>query len=49
MQRRQALRDLVLEGVLAVMEKSTPRALEKRLSIYLNGEERTNPVPVTVQ
>ncbi|MES2394210.1 MAG: flagellar motor protein [Acidobacteriota bacterium] len=52
MQRRQTLRELVLEGVVAVMEKSTPRALEKRLAIYLDGVRQAPtaaPTPVVVQ
>ena len=45
MQRRQTLREMVLEGVVGVMEKSTPRAMEKRLAVYLHEVSRASPAP----
>ncbi|SEF63487.1 chemotaxis protein MotA [Bryocella elongata] len=33
--RRQAMRELALEGVIAILEKNTPRAVEKRLACFL--------------
>jgi chemotaxis protein MotA len=34
-ERRQAMRELALEGVVAIIEKNTQRAVEKRLACYL--------------
>lgn len=33
--RRQVMRELALEGVVAILEKNTPRAVEKRLACFL--------------
>jgi chemotaxis protein MotA len=34
-ERRQVMRELVLEGVVAIVEKNTQRAVEKRLACFL--------------
>jgi len=46
-ERRQAMRELALEGVIAILEKNTPRAVEKRLACFL-PEAPTEPVAVAV-
>jgi chemotaxis protein MotA len=35
LQRRQVLRELMLEGVVAIVDNTNPRALETKLSVYL--------------
>ncbi|MDQ2926200.1 MAG: MotA/TolQ/ExbB proton channel family protein, partial [Acidobacteriota bacterium] len=42
-ERRQVLRELMLEGVLAIVEKTNPRVLEAKLSVYL-----AKPIPLTL-
>jgi chemotaxis protein MotA len=41
MQRKQVIRELMLEGVISIIEKTTPRALEAKLSVYRSG-----PAPI---
>lgn len=36
MQRRQVLRELILDGVTGLVEKTNPRVLEAKLSVYLS-------------
>jgi chemotaxis protein MotA len=36
MHRKQELRDLMLDGVIAIVEKMSPRVLESKLSVYLD-------------
>lgn len=42
--RRQARREMMLEGVLEIIEKSSPGAIESKLSVYLNEPARPRPV-----
>jgi chemotaxis protein MotA len=35
--RKQVLRELMLEGVISIVEKTNPRFLEARLAPYLDG------------
>jgi chemotaxis protein MotA len=46
MRRRQVLRELVLEGVLAIVDRTNPRVLEERLMIYLREAERQRESPI---
>ena len=41
MRRRQVLRELILDGVIAIVNGTSPRALEEKLAVYL-----TRPVPI---
>lgn len=34
MQRKQVLRELMLDGVISIMEKTSPRALQAKLAVY---------------
>ncbi|MGA2671852.1 MAG: flagellar motor protein [Terracidiphilus sp.] len=36
MQRKQVLRELILDGVISIVEKTNPRVLQSNLSVYLN-------------
>ena len=36
MRRKQALRELILDGVIAIVEKTNPRILESKLAVYLD-------------
>jgi chemotaxis protein MotA len=36
MQRKQTLRELMLDGVICIVEKTNPRVLEAKLAVYLN-------------
>jgi chemotaxis protein MotA len=36
MRRRQVLRELILDGVLSIVERTNPRILETKLTVYLN-------------
>ncbi len=45
MHRRQVLRELMLEGVLAIVERTSPRVLEAKLAVYVEGPARK---PVTL-
>jgi chemotaxis protein MotA len=49
MHRRQVLRELMLEGVLAVVDRTNPRVLEARLAVYLHESVRPNPVTLAGQ
>jgi chemotaxis protein MotA len=40
MRRKQVLRELMLEGVLSIVENTNPKALETKLSVYLIGPAR---------
>ncbi len=42
-ERRQVVRELMLEGVLAIVEKTNPRVLEAKLAVYL-----AKPIPLTL-
>lgn len=47
MQRRQVLRELILDGVTSIVERENPRVLEAKLAVYRNrpaGEERAKLV-----
>jgi len=44
MHRRQVLRELILEGVLAISDRMSPRVLEARLAVYLDGKGQARPV-----
>jgi len=35
MQRKQVLRELMLDGVISIVERTNPRALESKLGVYL--------------
>jgi chemotaxis protein MotA len=35
MRRKQVLRELMLDGVIAIVERTNPRALESKLGVYL--------------
>jgi chemotaxis protein MotA len=37
MRRKQVLRELMLDGVIAIVEKTNPRILESNLGVYLSG------------
>jgi len=37
MHRNQVLREMILEGVLAILDNRNPKALEAKLSVYLSG------------
>jgi chemotaxis protein MotA len=37
MHRNQVLREMMLEGVLAILDNRNPKALESKLSVYLNS------------
>jgi chemotaxis protein MotA len=41
MRRKQVLRELILDGVVAIVNGTSPRALEEKLAVYL-----TRPAPV---
>ncbi|HEY0309000.1 MAG TPA: flagellar motor protein [Acidobacteriaceae bacterium] len=47
MHRRQVMRELMLEGVIGIVDNTNPRALEKKLSAYLH-EPRHAPVATLV-
>jgi chemotaxis protein MotA len=36
MRRKQVLRELMLDGVISIVERINPRALESRLGVYLS-------------
>jgi chemotaxis protein MotA len=36
MRRRQVLRELILDGVVSIVDRTNPRAIESKLSVYLN-------------
>jgi chemotaxis protein MotA len=45
MRRKQVLRELILDGVIAIVEKTNPRILESKLAVYLGRsalEVKTN-------
>jgi len=44
--RRQILRELMLEGILAIVEKTNPRVLESKLAVYISGHAQ--PAPLTL-
>jgi chemotaxis protein MotA len=44
MNRRQVLRELMLEGILAIVDRTNPRVLEAKLSVYLRDGIRSVPV-----
>jgi chemotaxis protein MotA len=37
MRRRQVLRELILDGVVSIVERTNPRVLEARLTVYLDA------------
>ena len=39
MQRKQVLRELILDGVICIVEKTNPRVLEAKLGVYLSRPE----------
>lgn len=41
MQRKQVIRELMLEGVISIVEKVNPRFLEAKLAPYLGGHAQT--------
>lgn len=44
MKRKQVLRELILDGVIAIVERANPRILEAKLSVY-----RTRPAPAEIK
>jgi chemotaxis protein MotA len=44
MHRKQVLRELILEGVLAISDRISPRVLEAKLAVYLDGKAPAMPV-----
>jgi len=40
MRRKQVLRELILDGVSSIVERTNPRALESKLTVYLNRPTR---------
>ena len=46
MQARQSRRELMLEGVIQIVERINPKALEARLSLYVQESPRPRPVAV---
>ena len=44
MQRKQVLRELMLDGVISIVEKTNPRALEAKLSVYRSGPAQMEKV-----
>jgi chemotaxis protein MotA len=42
MRRNQVLRELIVNGVILIVEKTNPRIVESRLSVYLNGAQMEN-------
>jgi chemotaxis protein MotA len=36
MRRRQVLRELILDGVISIVERTNPRVIESKLAVYLN-------------
>lgn len=43
-ERRQVMRELMIEGVVAIVERTNPRAIEARLSVYLPPKARLEAV-----
>jgi chemotaxis protein MotA len=43
-QRRQVLREMMLEGVTSIVDKVNPRVLEARLAVYLNRTAEAAPM-----
>jgi len=41
MRRKQVLRELILDGVICIVEKTNPRVLEAKLAVYLSGHAGT--------
>lgn len=37
MERKQVLRELIVDGVISIVERTSPRVLESKLSVYLNS------------
>ena len=48
-QRRHAQREMILEGILQIMERINPSALEAKLTMYLHEPPRPKPVPVAAR
>ena len=48
MQRRQVLRELMLDGVISIVEKTNSRALESKLSVYRSGPAQSEKVKLVV-
>jgi len=44
MLRKQVLRELILDGVISIIEKTNPRALEEKLSAYRSGPAPSHKV-----
>jgi chemotaxis protein MotA len=42
MRRRQVLRELILDGVIAIVDRTNPRVIESKLAVYLS---RSAPSP----
>ena len=50
MRRKQVLRELILDGVLAIVERKSPRSLETELSVYLSRTPtRVTPDPAVLE
>jgi chemotaxis protein MotA len=47
MHRKQVLRELILDGVVSIVERTSPRVLEAKLAVYLNrqGNAKDKPIP----
>lgn len=39
MHRKQVLREMIVDGIVCIVERSSPRVLESKLSVYLNSSE----------
>lgn len=42
MRKKQVLRELMLDGVIAIVERTTPRLLETKLAVYLDRQSVTS-------
>jgi chemotaxis protein MotA len=49
MHRRRVLRELILEGVLGIIEHENPRSLEKKLSVYLHEPQAAAQAAMVAQ
>jgi len=47
MRRKQVLRELILDGVISIVERTSPRVLEAKLTVYLSrqGAGKAKPLP----
>jgi chemotaxis protein MotA len=45
MRRRQVLRELILDGVVSIVERTSPRVLEAKLAVYLTRQDAEKAGP----